>query len=400
MKRLGALAFLSIAAAAPAPVDAVEWTPYGFVRFDAIYDDSRMSNHQFPMYALSEDELAGPANDSRTTLHPRLTRFGAKLGAFDLPAPWSARALIEIDFQNGGRESREVIRMRQGYFEVRRGDLAILAGQTWDLISPLYPAANNDGMMWNAGNLGDRRPQARVSWTPSVGQGAIALAVAATQTGAVDSKDLDGNGTLDGSDAAEPGVQGRAGYARAFDSGASLKAGAWGHFAREETASPVGEEREFESWVGGFDVSLFPHAKFGVEGEGWSGENLSDIRGGIGQGINRFTGRAVASKGGWAQVVLKPHAKVAVFAGYAIDDPDDEDVPTLEEATSKSGANSAIQALGDTGRTKNEAAFGVVRVRPWAPLQIALEYIHWKTAYAGLDEGTDNRIDAHTTLYF
>ena len=47
---------------------------YGFIRFDAILDDSRLSHHQFPNWVLSEDPSKGKENDGHFGMHPRLTR--------------------------------------------------------------------------------------------------------------------------------------------------------------------------------------------------------------------------------------------------------------------------------------------------------------------------------------
>ena len=54
---------------------------YGFLRLDAIYDDSRPNNTQIPAYIRSEDPAAPAAiasapNSEDLTIHPRLSRFG------------------------------------------------------------------------------------------------------------------------------------------------------------------------------------------------------------------------------------------------------------------------------------------------------------------------------------
>jgi hypothetical protein len=57
---------------------------------------------------------------------------------------------------NIASESRAVPRIRHAYGEMRWDEFSILFGQTWDVISPLLPTINDDSLMWNAGNLGDR----------------------------------------------------------------------------------------------------------------------------------------------------------------------------------------------------------------------------------------------------
>ena len=142
----------------PEPGSAGEIAPYGFVRFDAVFDDSRLSHHQYPNWVKSEPP--GAENNDNLTIYPRLTRVGARFSPAEVGEGSEISGVIEADFQNGGSESRQILRLRKAYFNLKKGDWHFLAGQTWDLISPLFPAANNDGMMWNTGNLGDRHPQA------------------------------------------------------------------------------------------------------------------------------------------------------------------------------------------------------------------------------------------------
>ena len=237
---------------------AGEVTPYGFVRFDAVFDDSKLSHPQYPNWVKSEPP--GTEDNGTLTIHPRLTRVGARFAPVELDEDSEISGVIEADFQNGGSESRQILRLRKAYFNLKKGDWHFLAGQTWDLISPLFPAANNDGMMWNTGNLGDRHPQARLTYKP----GAFSAAVALGQTGAVDKKDLDKNGTLDGWEAAVPFLQARVGIEQM-----KFKAGAWAHRGSEKTATPVaGNSSDFTSAVCGPGLFGIPCRKAGGRGRG------------------------------------------------------------------------------------------------------------------------------------
>ena len=371
-------------AAAPSSVDPAEdslFTPYGFIRLDAIFDDSRMQHSQYPFWVQSEDPSVGVKDDSRMTLHPRLTRVGVKLNPQSVATDWSMSGRIEIDFQNGGSESRELIRMRHAFMSLQSGAFSFLAGQTWDIVSPLYPAANNDGMMWNAGNLGDRHPQVQLALAPRFGGGQFEAIVGASMTGAVDKKDLDDNGEHDGFAAAIPSAQARLGYSAKLWSGRPLKIAAWGHYGQEETATAVGGETDFNSWAAGFSLSLPLATWLALEGEGWMGENLSDIRGGIGQGVNTGTGAEIASRGGWAQAAIDAAGWWSLFLGATMDDPDDGD-------------------LNDGDRSRNAAAFLVNRFKPWSSFQVGVEYLYWLTEYKNLDSGSSNRVDLHFSYFF
>ena len=346
-------------------------TPYGFVRFDAVFDDSKLSHHQYPNWVKSEPP--GAEDNGNLTIHPRLTRVGARFAPVELDENSEISGVIEADFQNGGSESRQILRLRKAYFNLKKGDWHFLAGQTWDLISPLFPAANNDGMMWNTGNLGDRHPQARLTFKP----GAFSAAVALGQTGAIDKKDLDNNGILDGWESMMPFLQARVGIEQK-----KFKAGAWAHRGSEKTATPVaGKSSDFTSAVVGLDFSVSPAERLTVEGEGWTGSNLSDIRGGIGQGVNTQTGEEIPSSGGWVHVLVKPSEGWKLYVGAMMDTPDEEAVP-------------------EGGRTRNQAVYLVNRYRPWKSFQAAIEYLHWTTEYKGVDDGTANRVDLHFTWNF
>ncbi|MEE8584463.1 MAG: hypothetical protein V3T83_06375, partial [Acidobacteriota bacterium] len=176
---------------------------YGFVRVDAIIDDSRPDAFQFPSFILSEGQATGLDNQSNLSFHPRLTRLGIHYRGPQMDGLAGARigGKIEWDFQNGGRESRAIARCRHAYLKLDWEKSSLLLGQSWDLISPLYPAVNADSMMWNAGNLGDRRVQARYTYQPPQG---FNFALAAGLTGAVSPQDLDGDGVRDAH--REPGL--------------------------------------------------------------------------------------------------------------------------------------------------------------------------------------------------
>lgn len=353
---------------------------YGFARLDAIYDDSRPDALQTPTFIRSEDPSAGPEDEDSLTLHPRLTRFGVDLEGPVLDPLGGARlgGKLEVDFQNGGRESRAVPRYRHAYLTLAWVRSRLLLGQTWDLISPLYPEVNADTLMWNAGNLGDRRTQVR--WTLEPAGAGLSFAVAAGLTGAVDDQDLDGNGVRDGDDAALPNLQARIGWSRPVATG-SLALGAWGYTAREEVQTPVGGETDFDSFAVGADVSVPLPGGLAVRGELWTGENLSDVRGGIGQAVNTATGEEIASRGGWAELGWKGGGPYSIYAGGTLDDPDDDDLRP-----------------GD--RSENSAWYLVQRLDFGPAFRVGLDYLHWTTDYVGLDEGTDNRLNLYVVYFF
>ena len=371
---------------------------YGFLRMDAAYDTSRMSDTQIPVFVRSEDPNApgaAPENQSEFTLYTRMTRFGLNLGGGELKAIGSPKLTgrIEVDFYGGpASDSRNMFRMRHAWAKLQWGNFLLLAGQTSDLISPLYPSVNADMLMWGTGNLADRRPQTRVQYTLPIGASQLLIQSAAGLTNAIDRKDLDKNGVPDGEVSGLPTLQGRLALRLPIwktDDGKShpLEIGAWGHQAWEELDKPLDgtDEDAFQSSVVGVDLKLpLYQDRLALTAEGWTGKNLSDLRGGILQGINTKTGAEIRAMGGFAQLswtaVKTERYKNVLHAGIAMDDADDAD-------------------LNDGGRDLNYAVYGAVQ-SVFGHFTLGIEYLHWVTEYVGFDNGTSDRVNLYTIYNF
>ncbi|HEX2123795.1 MAG TPA: hypothetical protein VHL59_19370, partial [Thermoanaerobaculia bacterium] len=252
---------------------------------------------------------------------------------------------------------------------------SLLLGQTFDVISPLFPSANADTLMWNAGNLGDRRPQVRYRYK----SGLVTFESAAGLTGAVDELDLDGDAVRDGEASALPNLQARLG----FDSSRKdfWTVGVWGLRGWQQTNRAFGGERRFVSSVIGADYKLALGKRTRLQGEAWLGEALGDYRGGIGQSVNTTTGEEISSRGGWLELGFDATPYSTLYLGYTVDDPDDDD-------------------LLANGRTRNSAWYITNRFRFGAPFQIGIEYLRWTTRHRGLARGVDNRFDLYAIYNF
>jgi hypothetical protein len=293
---------------------------YGFLRLDAVYDDSRPNNTQVPAFIRSEDPtapmaIASERNAEDLTIYPRLSRFGIDFTGPEIASLGGAKATgkAEIDFYNTpSSESRNAPRMRHAYLKLSWDELSFLAGQTSDVISPIFPVVNPDFVMWGAGNLGDRRPQFRAEWLPKFGPGNFTLQGEVGLTSADDAQDLDptaSGGFRDGETSGKPTLQARVAYGYPIWEKQKIELGVWGHRAWEETDTPIGAAvaREFDSHAFGADLTIPLYKDMAwLKGEIWTGENLSDIRGGILQGINTATGGEIESTGGWIELGLRP----------------------------------------------------------------------------------------------
>jgi hypothetical protein len=144
----------------------------------------------------------------------------------------------------------------------------------------------------------------------------------------------------------------------------------WGFASFESVEVPIGGNDDFSSRGLGIDWSLPLLSTITWRGEAWYGRNLSDWRGGIGQGINTVTGEEIESHGGWTelQFQMKPWWKLAL--GTTIDNPVDNDL------------------IGSrTTRTRNQTWYVGNRFPLGGGLNIAFNVEFWKTEYLTLDEG-------------
>jgi hypothetical protein len=376
MTRLSSV-FVAASLLEPAVAAAEDESPplsiYGFARLDVLADDSRMSDIHQPLYVMREP--GGGAFDGELTMTPRLSRVGLGIDEWELDDndELKGEGKLEIDF--GGAGGVNVIRLRHAYAQVAFDKkVEILAGQTWDLVSPLFPSAQNDTQLLFAGNTGDRRPQLRLSMYPN---DKVRVAVAAAATGSLDQRDLDGDGQLDGMASATPMFQGLIEFRTRMRGDAAMRFGIWGHLSRDELADGT---RHPSKSIGAH--LFFPvGSKLVWIGEVYGGSNVADIGGGIGQSVNAVTGRTIRAVGGWAEIAIVPTAKHMVALGGSGDFAYDDDIE-----------------MGD--RQRNSTAYGVIRYKPKASLQLGVEYLYWKTLYKGMSSGTANRFNLHLSVFF
>ncbi len=359
---------------------------YGFVRIDAIYDDARFNDTQIAGRVLP----GGGANDSADfSMTPRLSRLGLDLDAGTIADLWDAKLTgnIEVDFYDfNTSDSRNRIRMRKAYMRLTWDNFFFQAGQDADVISPRFPAVNADLVMWNAGNLGDRRPQLRSELWFDQGDMTFRFQQAFGLTGAVSGADRDTNGLLDGEASATPTIQARASMAMPLLTKAKkFELGVYAHTAREKLDAPIGPgagRHWFSSYAFGMDMELPIYEDiFSITGEAWFGKNLSDVRGGLFQDVNAATGEEVRARGGWVQANLKASKNINVHVGYSLDDPQNGDVPAAPGAT-----ENRIMYIASTYKA---GAF-----------TIGAEFLNWVTRYAAAPEGEANRIKVYFSYGF
>lgn len=351
--------------------------PYGVLWGSAFYASERSIPGPFILYVASatnegEDDFVIDTRRTRVGLDiegPRVSFFdGAQSGG-----------KMEVDFQavlgtaEGLRvvapENQTGIQIRQAYAEVKNENFRLLAGQTWDLISPLNPGMLTYAVGWGGGNIGFRRMQVRyerylqvTDTTKLMLQGGLAQDIALDFTTIAESANW-------------PVLQGRCGLEfDPFFAGQPLTVGVSSHLGEQGFdfpavgALPAEDDARIETWSFNVDARWPINSRMGIQGEFFTGKNLSTFLGGVIQGINVDTRRPIAATGGWVELWYDWTTRLHSHVGYGIDDPRDVDV-------------------ANAGRTQNSFLFvnGSIDVLPKMTLGVELSY--WDTTYRGLAPG-------------
>ena len=354
------------AIAAEQPSYDLDW--YGYFKLDGSFDQNVTSHGNFVMWV---NQKSFNADDQQFNMTANQTRFGVKLNnkqyentvvsgqlEFDLYASVSDATIAE---------NKAMLQLRHAYFSVSSGNWQLIAGQTWDLLSPLNPATLNYPVLWGCGNIGYRRPQVTVKYNLQPGDNTkISLATGFFRTIGSDltpsfslSTGETNDTSDDGTDAAIPSVQGQLDINHSFESGASLRMGVSGLWGQMKAETSLGNSETYESWAVNGHFMMALNQNLGVSGEAYTGVNLGGYMGGI---INASTIDGVNSTGGWGAMWFKPVSKVKLSAGYGLDNPDDED-------------------LNFNQRTKNQCIYGNINVTVVPQVTIGLEVAQWETTY-------------------
>jgi hypothetical protein len=352
---------------------------YGYLKFDAAYDDSRTDNGNYVKWVESESTNE---NDDQFNMTANQSRFGL---LFSTPQDNGLKSSgrVEIDFFGGGAENKANPMMRHAYLKLDWPEerFNIIAGQTSDVISPLNPYTLNYSVAWWAGNIGYRRPQIRLTKTFALNSHAdLKLEAALARTIGFSSSGFPDTPGDAGEDAGLPGFQARASTTLPLLGYKPATFGISGHWAREELdTNPGGGNRKFDSWSLNMDLTQPVYEWLTVKGELFTGENLSAYLGGIGQGVNTTTFREISSTGGWIAAGLGPWEKLNFNFGVSTEDVDSGDVNA-----------------GD--RTLNRSIFGNVIYSINKNTQIGFELSQWHTERKG--ENDADAIRAQTSFIY
>jgi len=339
---------------------------YGYIKADASYDTSRVHPGNFVLYLDP-----GKTGDSEFNLTAKQTRLGLRIsGPEDIDTKTTGR--VEIDFYGGNAtENQARIQMRHAYLKIDwpHKRFSILAGQTSDVISPLYPNTLNYTVLWDAGNIGYRRPQIRLTKNCRLSTDTdLQLDAAVART--IGDDDLN---TKSGEDAGFPTFQSRAGITFPWFGYKPTTVGISGHWGLEEYNS-----QDTESWSVNLDLTQPINEWLTLKAELFDGENLDTYFGGIGQGVNESrNNRLIGSRGGWFAAALGPWGKWSFNLGVGMDDVDASDTDTDDPTANP--------------RILNRSVFGNMIYSVNKNTQIGLEVSHWRTEYNGSGDADDLR---------
>lgn len=349
---------------------------YGIIKQDTSYDSSRTYPGNYVVYLDSE---ASRDDDDEFNLTVNQTRMGMRVNGPTIDT-LKTSGLIEFDFYgNYASENKAKIQMRHAYMVLDwpASQFSILAGQTSDIISPLAPNTLNYTVLWDAGNIGYRRPQIRFTKSIPLSEKA-SLKLEGGPARTIGRTDPTGSET--GEDAGTPTGQARVSMTFPFFGPKPTTVGFSGHVGEEEyDTDSTGNHVDLDSRSVNLDLTQPVCSWLTVVGELFSGENLEQYFGGIGQGVNTTTLKEISANGGWIALNLGPWSKWSFSVGAGLDAVDRDDV-----------ANGA--------RTRNSSVFGNAIYSFSKNAQFGFELSRWDTYYRGA--GDADNLRAQTSFIY
>lgn len=352
------------------------FTPYGYINISASYESQKSAVGDFCIYSVSPDIDGSNA----FFIDPRSTRLGMRIDGPGI-AGWrgsASRGVVEIDFQgNYTIRNRGSLLLRKAFVEVFDKNTKFLAGQDWEIISPLYPATLNYTAGAAVGNPGYRRAQLRVDHKFDLSRHRNILAqFALTDNVLRDGFNVSGVTPNVGN---WPIIEGRLAYAfgeNVFAHGKQVVLGTSAHIGEQQfdyTDLGIRRTKPYRTWSFNLDADVPITSRLKLQAEYFIGENLGSFEGGILQGIDLVTRRTVRAQGGWLDLQYQWTPKLQTNVCYMLDDPFNQDLV---------GGNAA------NGLSRNYSHCLFVNfLYHWTPaLMTGLEVSLWRTHWQKYDQ--------------
>ncbi|HAT72900.1 MAG TPA: hypothetical protein DCS63_08805 [Elusimicrobia bacterium] len=369
-KIVSSAAILALAVCCALPIAAQETATgkykvnfYGHIKSDFAYDVHGAAGDDFMLYVASEKDSE---RDFRASA--RGTRFGLDITDGD-----KVSAKIETDFMGLSESAISSttpgptadLRIRHAYVTLKAGKFEILAGQTWHLTPLEFSGTNNELALGYSGVLWYRAPQLRLTYKANDNLTFAAAAVRPTR------KLTDAEGTASGLPQGQVQAQLKVGKAKFTLMGA---AGQW----RSTANGTMGKKGDVLLADFGYNIPL--NSMFTLNGQIWTGQNLYDFMGGIGN--MGYGANEVKASGGFANLLIKPAGRFFFNAAYGVDNPVDDKI-----------------AAAAAAKTKNTTILANANCLVYEKVTVTLEAAQQVTEYK-LATGYDNRDNLHYQLSF
>jgi hypothetical protein len=305
--------------------------PYGSLWGSMFYHTHRTTTDAYVLYVDPLEEQG----DDAFAIDTRRTRLGIDVTGPMIPALGCGTigGKVEIDFFGAFvTENKPGILLRHAYGEVKNEDFRLLAGQTWDVISPLYPGDLSYSVLWEQGNIGYRRAQIRIERYYHVDCcRTLTLQLSANENIISDFTSTAG---VERESPGWPLFEGRVAWTDECPSWLQgpVTLGVSGHIGEQEfdfTPDVLRDnDAHIRTWSGNVDLHAPITKCSGFQGEFFYGSNLGTFLGGIGQGVSTVTHEAIRARGGWVDIWHDWSKCWHSHAGFGVDDPFDRDVVT------------------------------------------------------------------------
>ena len=347
------------------------FTPYGYIQADVIYETNPSTRTDYTLYVNPQTHGDRP----QFGIDAKSSRLGMIVTG---PTPcflgqrWETAGQVEINFQGQFQYyNKPGILFRRGFIEMKNQRWRLLAGQEWDVISPLNPNTFNYSVGFCAGNLDYRRPQFRVERTfdhscclSSKAQFSINQSVKIDGSKSSTDDVIEYNSKW-------PILEGRYSWTIGERKGKyanPIIIGISGHIGEEnyDFDFPVNPVYNVDriTWSGNLDATVPITSKLTFRSELFFGENLSLFFGGINQGVNPNTGDTIRSVGGWLELEYKWNCRWRSYCGWTIDDPLNQD-------------------LSPGMRSRNQSIYANALYNITKDFEVGMEISQWQTAYLG-----------------
>lgn len=271
----------------------------GMLKADLIWGDGRVNSNDNPMFAVPD--TSGDEFFDMTVQHSQLA---ADWDGPEILYDGKVDARVELDFRSlsqdpvNGKWNNSRISVRQLYVNMSFDTWSFLAGQAWDIFSPLNTdSLNNNSNLWFGGNAGFRRPQFRLQkWFDVSDEQRLMTKFSVNAN--IGAPDPNGNAFNTGEDSGKPNLQAAIQYSLPFLTERPMTIGASGLLGEDEAD---GIDGDISQSGYGFDITLPITDQVSLKGEWAHGENTAAFL--LGGGFDA-TGDEIETNAGWGQLTI------------------------------------------------------------------------------------------------